>query len=98
MRDGFLRLIVIDGGYDDDFFRVADALLADGGEFLDVGASLRPAQLRAWRQGTGRARELPPVRGQIPRLLRGDREDAGTSIRTCAPEVNAAAVTDYDGQ
>ena len=39
LSDGFLRLIVIDGEYDKDFFRVADALLQEGGEFLDVGAN-----------------------------------------------------------
>ncbi len=39
MSDGFLRLIPIDGGYDEDFFIVADALLSEGGTFLDVGAN-----------------------------------------------------------
>jgi hypothetical protein len=39
LSDGFLRLIVIDGEYDKDFFRVADALLREGGEFLDVEAN-----------------------------------------------------------
>jgi FkbM family methyltransferase len=37
--DGFLRLIVIDGEFEKDFFRVADALLQQGGAFLDVGAN-----------------------------------------------------------
>jgi FkbM family methyltransferase len=39
LSDGFLRLIVIDGNYERDFFRIADALLETGGEFLDVGAN-----------------------------------------------------------
>jgi FkbM family methyltransferase len=39
MRDGFMRLIVIDGDYETDFFAVADALLCDGGVFVDVGAN-----------------------------------------------------------
>ena len=39
LSDCFLRLIVIDGSLDEDFFRVADALLQAGGEFLDVGAN-----------------------------------------------------------
>ena len=39
MSDGFLRLIVIEGDYERDFFRIADALLQEGGEFLDVGAN-----------------------------------------------------------
>lgn len=32
LSDGFLRLIVIDRHFDEDFFRVADALLEAGGE------------------------------------------------------------------
>jgi FkbM family methyltransferase len=39
MSDGFLRLIVIDKDFEADFFRVADALLGQGGVFLDVGAN-----------------------------------------------------------
>ena len=39
MSDGFLRLIVIDKHYDEDFFQIADAILAGGGTFLDVGAN-----------------------------------------------------------
>jgi len=39
LGDGFLRLIVIDGHYDEDFFRIADTLLAEGGVFFDVGAN-----------------------------------------------------------
>lgn len=39
LSDGFLRLIVIDGDYESDFFRIADALLQGGGTFLDVGAN-----------------------------------------------------------
>jgi FkbM family methyltransferase len=39
LTDGFLRLIVIEGNYETDFFRIADALLEAGGEFLDVGAN-----------------------------------------------------------
>lgn len=39
MGEGFLRLIVIDQHYNEDFFFVADALLADGGTFFDVGAN-----------------------------------------------------------
>src|SRR5262249_44575155 len=39
MRDGFQRLIVIDGNFEREFFRLADSLLCDGGVFLDVGAN-----------------------------------------------------------
>ena len=34
MRDGFLRLIVIDGDFEHDFFRIADHLPQEGGIFL----------------------------------------------------------------
>lgn len=39
LSDGFLRLIVIDGNFEQEFFALADAFLADGGIFLDVGAN-----------------------------------------------------------
>lgn len=39
MSDGFLRLIVIDKQYEQDFFLIADRMLSGGGTFLDVGAN-----------------------------------------------------------
>src|SRR5262249_34834533 len=39
MNDGFLRLIVIDGDFEREFFALADAFLAKGGVFMDVGAN-----------------------------------------------------------
>jgi FkbM family methyltransferase len=39
MNDGFLRLIVIDGNFEREFFALADSLLSSGGVFLDVGAN-----------------------------------------------------------
>ena len=39
MSDGFLRLIVIEGDFERGFFALADAFLAKGGVFLDVGAN-----------------------------------------------------------
>jgi FkbM family methyltransferase len=39
MNEGFLRLIVIDQDFEEDFFRVADPILGNGGTFLDVGAN-----------------------------------------------------------
>ncbi len=39
LRDGFMRLILIDGGYDPDFFRIASPFLKVGGHYLDVGAN-----------------------------------------------------------
>lgn len=39
MRDGFLRLIVIEGDFEREFFRIADFFLESGGVFIDVGAN-----------------------------------------------------------
>lgn len=39
MSDGFLRLIVIDHGFERDFFDLADRIMAQGGTFFDVGAN-----------------------------------------------------------
>jgi FkbM family methyltransferase len=39
MDDGFMRLIPIDQDFNEDFFDIADQLLADGGTFFDVGAN-----------------------------------------------------------
>jgi FkbM family methyltransferase len=95
MSDGFLRLIVIDGGYDDDFFRIADALLADGGEFFDVGANfgLLSFGLAARHADRVRFHLFEP----IPRLV-----DAIGRTKSLYPamkaKVNAAAVTDFDGE
>jgi FkbM family methyltransferase len=39
LSNGFLRLIVIDGDFEADFFAIADAFLGEGGAFFDVGAN-----------------------------------------------------------
>ena len=95
MRDGFLRLIVIERDYDHDFFRIADALLADGGEFFDVGANY--GLLSFGLAGTLADRVRFHLFEPIPRLL-----DAIERTRALYPamtaRVNAAAVTDYDGE
>ena len=39
LSDGFLRLIIIDQGFEADFFTIADAILAGGGVFFDIGAN-----------------------------------------------------------
>jgi len=39
LNEGMLRLIVIDGDFESEFFRIADVLLAGGGTFFDVGAN-----------------------------------------------------------
>jgi FkbM family methyltransferase len=94
LSDGFLRLIVIDGGYEKDFFRIADALLEEGGEFLDVGANHGLLSF-------GLARKLDDrVRFHLfepnPKLLEPIRKSLKLypSMRT---EINALAVCDEDG-
>ncbi len=39
LSDGFMRLIIIDGDYDPEFFRVATALLTENAVFYDGGAN-----------------------------------------------------------
>lgn len=39
LREGMLRLIVINGEFEPEFFDITDALLCRGGHFLDVGAN-----------------------------------------------------------
>ena len=94
MSDGFNRLIVIDGNFDHDFFRIADALLSDGGVFFDGGANFGLLSF-------GIAPQHPDVSFHlfepIPRLV--------TCIeRTKAryPDMrmilNACAISDFDGE
>jgi FkbM family methyltransferase len=94
LSDGFLRLIVIDGDYEKDFFRVADALLQEGGEFLDVGANHGLLSF-------GLARKLHDrVRFHLfepnPKTLESIRKSLKLypSMRA---EINALAVCDEDG-
>jgi FkbM family methyltransferase len=95
MSDGFLRLIPIEGGYDPDFFRIADALLAGGGEFLDVGANygLLSFGLAAKLAGSVRFHLFEP----IPRLLQAI-ERTRALYPSMQASVTAAAVTDRDGE
>jgi FkbM family methyltransferase len=95
MRDGFLRLIVIDGDYDHDFFRIADHLLAAGGVFLDVGANhgLLSFGLAARHAERVRFHLFEP----IPRLIAAIEKTRALYPRMDAV-VNAAAVADYDGE
>jgi FkbM family methyltransferase len=95
MSDGFLRLIPIEGGYDPDFFRVADALLAGGGEFLDVGANygLLSFGLASKLSDRVRFHLFEP----IPRLLRTIEQTLALYPGMQA-SVTAAAVTDHDGE
>jgi FkbM family methyltransferase len=94
MSDGFLRLIVIEGDYEKDFFRIADALLEEGGEFLDVGANHGLLSF-------GLARKLDQrVRFHLfepnPKLLESI-EKTRKLYPSMRAEINAAAVCDEDG-
>jgi FkbM family methyltransferase len=95
MRDGFLRLIPIEGDYDHDFFRIADALLADGGDFLDVGANF--GLLSFGLAPKHAAHVCFHLFEPIPRLV-----DVIGRTRALYPQmdltVNAAAVADFDGE
>jgi FkbM family methyltransferase len=95
MSDGFLRLIPIEGDFDRDFFRIADALLAVGGEFLDVGANFGLLSFGLAPKHAARVRFH--LFEPIPRLV-----DAIGRTRALYPRmnlvVNATAVADFDGE
>jgi FkbM family methyltransferase len=95
MSDGFLRLIPIEGDYEHDFFRIADALLADGGDFLDVGANFGLLSFGLAPRHSARVRFH--LFEPIPRLV-----DIIGRTRALYPQmdvvVNAAAVADFDGE
>ncbi|HZZ89658.1 MAG TPA: FkbM family methyltransferase [Caulobacteraceae bacterium] len=95
MRDGFLRLIPIDGDYDADFFRIADALLAEGGDFLDVGANHGLLSFGLARSLADRVRFhlFEPV----PRLVAAI-EKTRALYPAMQAHVIAAAITDDDGE
>lgn len=94
LSDGFLRLIVIDGDYEKDFFRVADALLQEGGEFLDVGANHGLLSFGLARKHHDRVRFH--LFEPNPKLLDRIRKSLKLypSMRV---EINALAVCDEDG-
>jgi FkbM family methyltransferase len=94
MSDGFLRLIVIEGDYEKDFFRIAHALLQDGGEFLDVGANHGLLSF-------GLARKLGQrIRFHLfepnPKLLESI-EKSRKLYPSMRAEINPVAVCDEDG-
>ena len=94
LSDGFLRLIVVEGNYEKDFFRVADALLQEGGEFLDVGANHGLLSFGLARKVDQRVRFH--LFEPNPRLL----ESIEKSLKlypSMRAEINALAVCDEDG-
>lgn len=93
MSDGFLRLIVIEGDYEKDFFRIADAFLQDGGELLDVGANHGLLSF-------GLARRLPRTRFHLFEPNTKLLESIEKSRKLYPPmraEINPVAVCDQDG-
>ena len=95
MSDGFLRLIVIDGDFEADFFRIADALLGVGGTFLDVGAN--HGLLSFGLAGRHGAPILFHLFEPIPRLVASIER-----TRALYPDMdmmlNRAAVADREGE
>ena len=94
LSDGFLRLIVIEGDYEKDFFRIADALLRGGGEFLDVGANYGLLSFGLVHTLDQRVRFH--LFEPNPKLL----ESIDNSLKlypSMRAEINALAVCDQDG-
>jgi FkbM family methyltransferase len=94
MSDGFLRLIVIDGDFEREFFAVADALLGDGGVFLDVGANfgLLSCGLAGRHSGKVQFHLFEPNRTLVAWI---NRSIARYPELHC--KVNCAAVSDRNG-
>jgi FkbM family methyltransferase len=94
MRNGLLRLIVIENEFEADFFRIADAMLADGGVFIDVGANHGLFSFGlAERSGSHVEFHLfEPNPDLIHSIARSKALYAGLSMH-----VNHTAVSDHDG-
>jgi FkbM family methyltransferase len=95
MSDGFLRLIVIDGGFEGDFFRIADALLAGGGTIFDVGAN--HGLLSFGMAGKHGAAIDFHLFEPIPRLV-ASIEKTRALYPAMRLTLNHAAVADHDGE
>jgi FkbM family methyltransferase len=94
MSDGFLRLIVIDGDFEREFFAMADAFLGDGGVFLDVGANFGLLSCGlAGRHGAKVEFHLFEPNRSLTEWI--DRSLAGYPGISC--RLNCAAVSDRDG-
>ena len=94
LSDGFLRLIVIEGQYEKDFFRIGDALLQEGGVFFDVGANHGLLSL-------GLARKLDDrVQFHLFEPNLGLQESIKKSLKlypSMQARINSEAVSDQDG-
>jgi FkbM family methyltransferase len=94
MSDGFLRLIVIDGDFEREFFAMADAFLGDGGVFLDVGANFGLLSCGlAGRHGAKVEFHLFEPNGSLIEWI--NRSLARYPATSC--KVNCAAVSDRAG-
>ena len=94
LSDGFLRLIVIEGEFEKDFFRIGDALLQDDGECFDVGANHGLLSLGLARKFDDR------VHFHLFEPNSSLRESIEKSLRlypSIQARINSAAVSDHDG-
>lgn len=94
MSDGFLRLIVIDQGFEKEFFELADRVMAQGGTFFDVGANhgLLSFGLAGRHEGRIDFHLFEPN----PKLVDSIRKSQAL-YPTMRLTLNAAAVSDHEG-
>lgn len=94
MSDGFLRLIVIDDNFEQEFFALADAFLSKGGIFLDVGANfgLLSCGLAGRHRGKVQFHLFEPNRTLVEWINRSVARYPGIDCK-----INCAAVSDRDG-
>jgi FkbM family methyltransferase len=94
MSDGFLRLIVIDGDFEREFFALADALLERGGVVLDAGANFGLLSCGlAGRHGGKLDFHLFEPNPALVQWI--ERSAARYPAMRC--KINCAAVSDRDG-
>jgi FkbM family methyltransferase len=94
MSDGFLRLIVIDGDFEWEFFAIADSLLSSGGVFLDIGANfgLLSCGLAGRHAGKVQFHLFEPNHNLVKWIKQSIARYPGMDCR-----VNCAAISDRDG-
>jgi FkbM family methyltransferase len=94
LSDGFIRLIVINGDFGREFFRIGDSFLNEGGDFFDVGANHGLLSLGLAHAVGDRVRfhlfePNPKLVGSIAKSL--------TLYPSALAVVNCTAVSDSDG-
>ena len=96
LSDGFLRLIVIEGDYDAEFYRVAANLLSDHEVFFDVGANF--GLLSFGLAGKEATRNLQfHLFEPNPRLVEVTHRSLGT-FPVMNATINRVAVSDHEGE